>query len=340
MKVLFSGRFEVEVVNGMENDWQVKWLLPKEEQWGLNETELISELRDVDVLVSEADSVTGRVFASLPNLKAVVATRGNPVNVEVPAATAEGVLVAYAPGRNAQAVAELCIAMMVMVARNVAPAMEALRTGQWATAPRAWAYRTFQGYELGGRTAGLVGLGAVARLVAKRLTAFGMKVLAYDPYVSPESADSVGAQLVSLEKLLKEADFISMHVHVTDETRGMMGEREFALMKPSAFFINTGRAGAVEEKAMMEALMQKRIAGIALDVYHQEPLRGDSPLLGRPNVVLLPHIGGATQDVIKHQSAIAETNLKALRSGRIPPYLFNPEVLKSPRLRMALKAEK
>jgi phosphoglycerate dehydrogenase-like enzyme len=339
MKVLFSGRFEEQVVKGVEKEWEVKWLHPKEGQWGLTEAELISELPDVDVLVSEADTVTARVFSSLTNLKAVVATRGNPVNVEVPAATAEGVLVAYAPGRNAQAVAELCIAMMVMVARNVVPAMEALRTGQWASAPRAWAYRTFQGYELGGRTAGLVGLGAVARLVAKRLAAFGMKVLAYDPYVSPVSADSVGAQLVPLEELLKEADFISMHVHVTDETREMIGKQEFALMKSTAFFINTGRAGAVEEKAMMGALEQKRIAGAALDVYHHEPLGVDSPLLSFSNVVLLPHIGGATQDVVKHQSAIAEANLKALGSGRVPPYLFNPEVLKSSRLRMAFKAE-
>ncbi len=337
MKVLFSGRFDAQVVQRVEKDWNVKWLPPKQGQWGLTEAELISELQDVDVLVSEADSVTAKVFASVPHLKAVIATRGNPVNVEVAAATSDGVLVAYAPGRNAQAVAELCIALMIMVSRNVVPAMEALRSGQWASAPKAWAYRTFQGYELGGRTAGLVGLGSVARMVAKRLAAFDMKILAYDPYISQALADSAGAQLVPMDKLLQEADFVSMHVHVTDETRGMIGARQFALMKPTAFFINTGRAGAVEERALMDALRQKRIAGAALDVYHQEPLPADSPLLGLPNVVLLPHIGGATQDVIQHQSTIAETNLQGLRAGRVPPYLFNPEVLKSPRLRMALK---
>lgn len=339
MRVLFSGRFDSQVVKRVEKDWDVKWLTPKKGQWGLTEAELISELRDVDVLVSEADSVTAKVLASLPKLQAVIATRGNPVNVEVPAATAEGVLVAYAPGRNAQAVAELCIAMMVMVARNVVPAMEALRNGQWAAAPRAWAYRTFQGYELGGRTAGLVGLGAVARMVAKRLTAYDMKVLAYDPYISQPAAASVGAQLVPMETLLKEADFVSMHVHVTDETRGMIGAKQFSLMKSTAFFINTGRADAVEEKVLMDALQQKRIAGAALDVYHQEPLPPNSPLLALPNVVLLPHIGGATQDVIRHQSTIAEANLKGLRAGQAPPYLFNPEVLKSPHLRMALKSK-
>ncbi len=117
----------------------------------------------------------------------------------------------------------------------------------------------------------------------------------------------------------------------------MIGPREFALMKPTAYLINTGRADAVEEKAMMEALQQKRIAGAALDVFHQEPLPPDSALLGLPNVVLLPHIGGAAQDVIQHHSRIAETNLKALRADQPPTYLFNPEVLKNPRLRMVLK---
>jgi phosphoglycerate dehydrogenase-like enzyme len=338
MKVLFSGRFDPQVVQRVENDWTVQWLPHKKGQWGLTEAELISELQGFDVLVSEADSVTAKVCSSSPTLKAVVATRGNPVNVDVPGATAEGVMVAYAPGRNAQAVAEICIALMVMVARNVAPAMDALRSGQWAKAPRAWAYQTFQGYELGGRTAGLVGLGAVARLVAKRLHAFEMRILAYDPYVSPEVADQAGgATPVSLEELLKKSDFISMHVHVTDETRHMIGAREFAFMKPTAYFINTGRAGAVEERAMMEVLQQKRIAGAALDVFHQEPLPPDSPLLGLPNVVLLPHIGGATQDVIQHQSSIAEINLKALKANQPPTYLFNPEVLKNPRLRMVPK---
>jgi phosphoglycerate dehydrogenase-like enzyme len=337
MKVLFSGRFDPQAVQRVEKDWTVKWLPHKEGQWGLSEAELISELQGFDVLVSEADAVTAKVCASSPSLKVVVATRGNPVNVDVPGATAEGVMIAYAPGRNAQAVAEICIALMVMVARNVAPAMEALRTGQWAKAPRAWAYQTFQGYELGGRTAGLVGLGAVARMVAKRLRAFEMQVLAYDPYVSREIADQAGARLVSLEGLLKESDFISMHVHVNDETRNMIGAKEFAIMKPTAYFINTGRAGAVEEKAMMDALQQKRIAGAALDVFHQEPLPPDHPLLRLPNVVLLPHIGGATQDVIQHQSKIAEMNLKALQAGQAPTFLFNSEVLKSARLRMVPK---
>ena len=337
MKVFFSGRFDSEVVQRVGKDWIVKWLPPKAGQWGLTEAELIDELQGMDVLVSEADSVTQKVCAAISSLKAVVATRGNPVNVDVPGATAEGVMVAYAPGRNAQAVAEICIALMIMAARNVAPAMEALRTGQWANSPKAWAYRTFQGYELGGRTAGLVGLGAVARMVAKRLKAFEMKVLAYDPYLNPEVAEEVGARLVSLLELIKESDFISMHVHVTDETRNMIAAKEFALMKSSAYFINTGRAGAVEEKAMMDALRQKQIAGAALDVYHQEPLPADHPLLTLSNVVLLPHIGGATQDVIRHQSKIAEINLEALRAGQAPTFLFNPEVLNTPRLRMAVK---
>ena len=148
---------------------------------------------------------------------------------------------------------------------------------------------------------------------------------------------SVDVQLVSLDELLRESDFVSMHVHVTDETRGMIGEREFALMKSTAFFINTGRSGAVVEEAMMDALRQKRIAGAAFDVFHTEPLPADHPLLSLPNVVATPHIGGATFDVVRHMSRIAEADLAALREGEVPPHLFNRDVLQNPDLRVTVK---
>lgn len=342
MKVLFSGRFDPDIINQLKEHWSAEWraLQHRPVQFALPEEELIESLQPFDVLVTEGDSITAKVLSACPRLKAVVTARGNPVNVDVEAATEHGIVVANTPGRNKQAVAELCIALMVMIARNVVPALEALQSGQWAEAPRAWAYLTFQGIELAGRTVGLVGLGAIGREVAKRLRAFDMRILAYDPYVSQDVADTVGVELVPIEVLLRESDFVSMHVHVTDDTRGMIGREQFALMKPTAFFINTGRAGVVDEQAMLEALRERRIAGGAFDVYHREPLSPDDPLMDMPNVVLLPHIGGATIDVVRHHTRLAKENLDALRAGRVPPYLVNPQVLQRANLRLKIDALK
>ncbi|MDY6875581.1 MAG: 2-hydroxyacid dehydrogenase [Chloroflexota bacterium] len=337
MNVAISGRFDEQVFDRLKRDWQIIRLVPQPPKWRLSEEELIGALVESDVLVTEGDQVTAGVLASSPRLKAVIVCKGNPVNVDLAAATAEGVMVVNTPGRNAHAVAELCISLMVMVARKGWASMEAVRSGKWANSPRVWAYLTFQGYELAGRTVGLVGLGAIGRLMAKRLNAFEMRVLAYDPYVSQAVADTLGVQLVSLDELLREADFVSMHVHVTDGTRGMIGAREFALMKPTAFFINTGRAGVVVEEAMIDALHQKRITGAAFDVYHTEPLPADHPLLGLSNVVATSHIGGATFDVVRRMSQIAESDLVALHKGEVPPHLFNSDVLQSPDLRMSVK---
>ncbi len=336
MKVLFSGRYDENVLDRLRKSWEVVYLPTDPAKFRKSEDEVIALLQGVDVFVVEADEVTAKVLDACPQLKAIIPTRGSPVNIDVKAATAAGVLVCNTPGRNDRAVAELCVMLMTMVARNVVPAMEALRSGKWHTAPRGWVYLTYQGIELEGRTAGLVGLGAVGRQVAKRLQGYEMKVLAYDPYLPQSVADTVGAQLVPLETLLRESDFVSMHVHTTPETQNMIGAEQFALMKPTAYFINTGRPGSVVEEAMLDALRTKRIAGGAFDVFHREPLAPDDPIMSLSNVVLLPHIGGATYDVIRHQSVGAEANLAALAKGELPPFVFNRDVLQSPGLRMVL----
>jgi phosphoglycerate dehydrogenase-like enzyme len=161
-----------------------------------------------------------------------------------------------------------------------------------------------------------------------------MRILAYDPYVSQDAADAVGVTMTSLEELVRQSDFISLHAHVTEQTQALLGRREFDMMKPSAYLINTARAALVDETALMQSLQENRIAGAALDVFHKEPLPPDHPLLKLPNVLALPHIGGATLDVIRHQSETAERNLEAIREGRIPPTLVNRDVLNSPKLRL------
>lgn len=341
VRLVIACRFDDQVRQRLlDRQWEIDSLVHKPGQWVLPEADLIAGLQDADTLVTEADDITPRVLHECTRLKAVISCRGNAVNVNLPAATEEGVLIANTPGRNADAVADLCVCLMIMVARNIELAIESLRSGKWANSPRATVYLACQGHELPGRTIGLIGLGSIGRKVASRLRGFGMRILAYDPYITPQIADTVGATLVPLAELLHESDFVSLHCHVSAETRGLLGSRQLELMKPSAFLINTARAELVEEQALLQALQEKRIAGAALDVYHKEPLRIDHPLLGFGNVVLLPHIGGATFDVIRHQSEIAEANLEALRQNRLPPNLENREVLQSPRLRLPRLAER
>jgi D-3-phosphoglycerate dehydrogenase len=264
----------------------------------------------------------------------VFATHGNPnIIVDMAAATKAGVLVAHAPARNDVTVAEVAVAFMVLISRHLVQGHEWMMAGEWVRPDPLRAFFTFMGTELENRTAGLVGFGNIARQVCKRLRAFDMNVVAYDPYLSAEAVAAAGAKKVSLDELLKTSDFVSMHVHVTPETKGMIGTREFALMKPTAYLINTGRAGAVDEQAMIDALTNKRIAGAALDVHHKEPLPVDHPLMKLSNVVLTPHIAGTTVEMVRRHSAIAERNLAAIKAGLVPPNLFNKDVLTSTGLR-------
>ncbi len=180
---------------------------------------------------------------------------------------------------------------------------------------------------LTGKTLGIIGLGAIGKEVAKRAACFKMKVIAYDPYVSEKEAKKVGAKLVDKDTLFREADFVSVHAKVTEETINLVGEKEFNLMKPTAFFINTARAALVDQKALYSALREKRIAGAALDVFENEPLKPDDPLLELDNVVLTPHIAGACEDNYKKASLIVTQGIKDYIEGRQPQYIINPEVL-------------
>jgi phosphoglycerate dehydrogenase-like enzyme len=318
----------------VDRGWKTEGVDRKPGQWVLPEAELIAALHDADCLVTEAENISAHVIRECKNLKAVINCRGSSVNVDFQAATEEGVMIAGTPGRNSNAVADFTVCLMLMAARNVPLAIDSLRSGTWANSPRATVYLACQGHELPDRTVGLVGLGAIGREVAARLRGFRMRILAYDPYVSQDAADAVGVTMTSLEELVRQSDFISLHAHVTEQTQALLGRREFDMMKPSAYLINTARAALVDETALMQSLQENRIAGAALDVFHKEPLPPDHPLLKLPNVLALPHIGGATLDVIRHQSETAERNLEAIREGRIPPTLVNRDVLNSPKLRL------
>jgi D-3-phosphoglycerate dehydrogenase len=271
---------------------------------------------NANVLVVESDSVSGPVF-DLP-LRAIASTRGDPNNVDVSGATAAGVPVLYTPGRNADAVAEMAIALLFAAARHVVTADADVRVGQVfrdGTIP----YQRFRAWEVAGQTAGLVGLGAVARALKWRLEGLGVKVVAYDPY-NEEARHS-------LDELLAEADVVSLHAPVTDETVGMIGAAQFAAMRDGVVFLNTARAQLHDTDALVDALRRGKVAAAGLDHFVGEFLPPDHPLTSLPNVVLTPHIGGATWNTEARQAQMVADGIEALLSGRRPAHIVNPEVL-------------
>ena len=279
-----------------------------------------------DVLIIEADLVHADVLEACP-LKMIGCCRGDPVNVDLELATRKGIPVFHTPGRNADAVADLTLAFLLMLARHLPAIHDAFRHGdtRFTNASDYLAmYTRFTGFELGGRTVGLVALGAVGREVAARLVPFKARVLAYDPYVREPPP---GVALCPLEDLLRDSDFVSLHAPVTEETRNLVSRERLALMKPSAYFVNTARAALTDEDALYEMLKGGRLAGAALDVLTDEPLQPGDRFLALPNVILTPHIGGATIDVTRHQSEIVVDAIERWLRGERPRWIANPAVL-------------
>jgi D-3-phosphoglycerate dehydrogenase / 2-oxoglutarate reductase len=271
---------------------------------------------EASILVVEADVVAGPVL-DLP-LAAVASTRGDPNNVDVAAATAAGVPVLNTPGRNADAVAELAVALLLAVTRHVVVADADVRAGR-VYADGSIPYQRFRGRELRGLTAGIVGLGAVGRALAWRLEGLGLTVISSDPF-NPAATHA-------LEDLLAVADVVSLHAPVTADTAGMIGPDQFALMREGAVFLNTARARLHDDSALVSALQSGRLAGAGLDHFVGESLPVDHPLVSMPNVVLTPHIGGATWDTEARQADMVADGLELLAAGERPPHVVNPEVL-------------
>jgi D-3-phosphoglycerate dehydrogenase len=269
-----------------------------------------------NVVIVESDSVRGPVL-DLP-LLAIGSCRGDPNNVDVTVATTRGIPVLRAPGRNADAVAELTAALLLAVNRGVVRADRDVREGEIyrdGTIP----YQRFRAWQLAGRTAGLVGLGAVGRATRWRFEGLGLRVIAHDPYADDATH--------TLDALLDEADVISMHAMVTPETQGMIGGEQFARMKDDAIYLNSARAALHDTDALVEALRSGTLGGAGLDHFEGEHLPTDHPLASMPNVVLTPHIGGATYDTEANHSKLIADGLEQLLGGGKPDNLVNPEVL-------------
>jgi D-3-phosphoglycerate dehydrogenase / 2-oxoglutarate reductase len=268
------------------------------------------------IVVCEADKVGGPVL-DLP-LTAVGSARGDPTNVDVAAATAAGIPVLHAPGRNADAVAELAVSLLLAVTRRLLPADRDVREGEIyrdGTIP----YQRFRAWQVAGRTAGLVGLGAVGRATRWRLEGLGMRVIVADPY-APDATHT-------LDELLAEADVVSLHALVTPETVGMIDRAAIGRMRDGAVLLNTARAALHDLDAVTEALTEGKLAGAGLDHFEGELLDPTHPIARLPNVVLTPHIGGATYDTEANHTEVLADDLVRLLSGERPRHIVNPEVL-------------
>lgn len=277
------------------------------------------------LLIVEVEQVSAEVIAAAPELEVIATCRAGPVNVDMAAATAQAIPVLTTPARNADSVADFALGLLLALCRNINRAESHLRRNGWLVEDKEIPYFHFRGPELAGKTLGLIGCGAIGRALAQRVQGFDMRVLVSDPYLNPDSLGDLGA-LVSLESLLNESDFVSLHVPVTAETRGMLDAERLAQFKPTAYLINTARAAVIDEEALFEALASGQLAGAALDVFWDEPEIAPR-WFSLDNVLLTPHLGGAADDVRVHQSAMIVEDLHALRKGDTPARLANPEVL-------------
>lgn len=329
MKVLILAPFdpvELERLGAVAEVTYESWI---EQRRMLSPDDLATRLdRDgFAAVVVEAEFVTRDVIEAVPGLRVIASARGKPVNVDLEAATEHGRIVLQTPGRNAESVADLVMAMILDRVRHVGAAAAAVQRGEWSFGLDADAlvpYIRFRGIELGGRTLGLLGFGAVARAVARRAAGFGMRVVAFDPYV--DVSDGV-SRAASLDELLRGSDVLSVHVEQTPETLGMLSAERLRLLPRGAVFVNTARARVADQDALIEMLRDGHLAAVALDVFSPEPVPASHPILQEPNALVLPHIGGATVDAVRHHSVMIREDLERIVRGERPVRCANPAVL-------------
>ena len=267
------------------------------------------------LVVRSGTRVDAEVLGAAPLLRVVARAGVSLDNVDVRAATQAGVMVVNAPASNVVSAAELTVALTLAAARNVAPAHAALRQGRWRGADST-------GFELAGKTLGVLGLGRVGVLVVERLAAFGMRVLAFDPYVQAGRAARMGVRMVDLDTLLREADVLSIHLPRTPETEGLLGVAELARVKSSLVLVNAARGGILDEDALLAALKEGRIAAAGLDVFAEEPCT-ESPLLGLDNVVATPHLGAATHEAQEKAGLAVAASVRLALAGDLVPDAVN-----------------
>ncbi len=304
-KILISDKLAEDGINFLneQDDIQIRI------QTGLNEDELCEIIPEYDALLIRSDTqVTAKVLQAAKNLKVVGRAGIGVDNVDLETAMEQGVIVMNTPDANATTTAELAIAHMFSLSRNLPVANQSVRDGKWERSK-------LTGAEVTHKTLAILGFGTIGRIVAQRGNGLGMRVIAFDPFVAPEIFEQNGAEMVDLETLVKQADYLTLHCPLLEKTRNIISREQLALMKKSARLINCARGGLVDEAALHDALKEGHIAGAALDVYEQEPPK-DSPLLGLDNIVFTPHLGASTKEAqVAVSVEIARQVVKYLQTG-------------------------
>lgn len=292
---------------------------------------LLSKAKEYDALVT---LLTDKVDCNLlkesqPNLRIVAQYAVGFDNIDLECATKYGVYVTNTPGVLTEAVADFTWGLILAITRRIVEADAFVRSGEWYSKKTGWHPLMMLGFEVNGKTLGIIGMGRIGRAVAERAKGFKMKILYYDAYrLPPEMEEKLGAEYVPLETLLKESDIVSIHVPLTKETYHLISEKELRMMKPTAYLINTARGKVVDTEALVKALKEKWIAGAALDVFEEEPLPPDHPLTKLDNVVLAPHAASATTETRTKMAMLVAENLIAFLKGEVPPTLVNKDVVK------------
>ncbi len=285
--------------------------------------EMIRYGKEIDIFMGLFVPVSSKVMEAMPNLRIIGLSRAGLENVNLDEATKRGIVVFNVQGRNAHAVSDYAVGMMLAECRNIARAHHAIKSGNWQ--------KTFVNSdaipEMTGRTIGLIGFGHIGRLVARKLSGFSVNVLVYDPYTSREAIEQAGCQQAELKDVMEKSDFVSIHARLTEENKNMIGHKELGWMKPTAYLINTGRAGLVDQDALLKALQEKKIMGAALDVFTTEPIEKNSPFLRLDNVTLTTHIAGTTTDALMNSPNLLMEDIARFLAGEEAKFIVNPAVL-------------
>ena len=288
--------------------------------------ELLAAVKDVDAIYCTlSEKIDKELMDSAPRLRVVGTMSVGVDHIDVDYATSKGIYVVHTPGVLTDTTADFAWALLMAAARRVVEADKMVRSGGWKI---QWAPTMMLGHDVHGKTLGIVGRGRIGLAVAKRARGFDMKVLYYDVVRRRDVEESMGIEYVELDELLRRSDFVSIHVPLTPQTRGLIGERELKLMKPTAILVNTSRGPVVDEAALARALKERWIAAAGLDVFEKEPLPMDSPLLELDNVVLTPHIASASYDTRAKMAELAATGIVKVLKGEEPENLFNKDVVK------------
>ena len=295
-----------------------------------------AEGRNADMIMGLFVPISSKVLDAMPGCGLRECPAQGIENVNLAEATRRGVLVFNVEGRNAEAVSDFAVGLMLAECRNIARAHYAIMKGTW----RKEFSNSKSTPQLNEKTIGIIGFGYIGRLVAKKLSGFGVELLVHDPFVDQTTVAEFGAKLVDKTTLFRESDFITVHARLSAETKNMIGAKELSLMKPLAYLINTARAGLIDQSALIAALREGRIAGAGLDVFENEPLEADSGYRGLDNVTLTTHIAGTTREALSGSPGLLMDDIRKLLAGVAPRFIKNPEVLALPAFKSWLKEVK